>query len=298
MPRATVNGVSLYYEETGAPSGKPVVLISGLGTQLTRWSEPFTARLAQRGCRVVRLDNRDAGLSESFDAHGVPDLKAVVAARDAGQRPALAYTLDDMADDVAGLLDHLGIARAHVAGSSMGGMIAQLLAIRHPARVASLTSIMSTTGNPDLPRATPQAQDALTRPRADPVQNREAYLDDNVLAAQIIGSPAYPVPPGVLRERIAADLDRAYRVDGFARQYAAIVAAPDRRDALARLDVPTLVIHGSDDPLIRLEAGRDTAAAIPGARLLEIPGMGHDLPDGVHAAVVDAILDIASQAHH
>lgn len=294
MPRAQVNGVNVYYEETGAPSGKPIVLISGLGTQLTRWAEPFVQRLAQRGYRVVRMDNRDAGLSESFDAAGAPDLKAVASARSAGTQPALPYTLDDMADDVAALLTHLGIERAHVVGSSMGGMIAQLLAIRHPDRVLTLTSIMSTTGNPELPRATPQAQEALTRPRPDPVREREAYLDDNVLAAQIIGSPAYPVAVPVLRERIAADLDRAYRPEGFARQYAAILAAPDRRPALRTLDVPTLVIHGSDDPLVRIEAGRDTAAAVPGARLLEIPGMGHDLPEGVHAAVVDAIVGLGS----
>ncbi|WP_253207332.1 alpha/beta fold hydrolase [Verticiella alkaliphila] len=160
MPRAQVNGVNVYYEETGAPSGKPIVLISGLGTQLTRWAEPFVQRLAQRGYRVVRMDNRDAGLSESFDAAGAPDLKAVASARSAGTQPALPYTLDDMADDVAALLTHLGIERAHVVGSSMGGMIAQLLAIRHPDRVLTLTSIMSTTGNPELPRATPQAQEA------------------------------------------------------------------------------------------------------------------------------------------
>lgn len=298
MPRATVNGVTLYYEEAGAASGKPIVLISGLGTQLTRWSEPFVQRLAQRGYRVIRLDNRDAGLSESFDAAGVPDLKAVLSAKAAGQSPDVPYMLDDMADDVAALLTALDIPRAHVVGSSMGGMIAQLLAIRHPARVITLTSIMSTTGNPELPRATAQAQEALTRPRPDPAQAREAYLDDNVLAAQIIGSPAYPVSVPTLRARVAADLDRAYRPAGFVRQYAAILAAPDRRPALRTLHVPTLVIHGSDDPLVPIEAGRDTAAAVPGARLLEIPGMGHDLPDAVHAALVDAIVGLGANVSH
>lgn len=296
MPKLTVNGVGIHYEEAGRRGDRPVLLVSGVGTQLTRWSEDFTDMLAARGFHVIRMDNRDIGLSDGFDDAGIPDLKAIAAAKAAGQPMPVPYTLDDMAADAAALLDALGIDRAHVVGSSMGGMIVQLLAINHPEKVASLTSIMSTTGNPELPRATREAQSALTAQRSDPQQNRDAYLDEAVRTAQIIGSPGHPETVQAIRERAESDLDRAYRPVGFARQYAAILAAPDRRERLRALSVPAVVVHGADDPLVPVEGGRDTAASIPEAEMVEIPGMGHNIPEPLFATVIDAIERVASRA--
>ncbi len=296
MPKITLNGTGIHFEDNGAQNNKPILLISGVGTQLTRWSEKFTNQLVQRGYRVIRMDNRDIGLSDSFDSAGVPDFKAIMAAKAEGQPLPVPYTLDDMAADAAALLDHLGIERAHVVGSSMGGMIVQLLAINHPEKVASLTSIMSTTGHPDLPRATPEAQAVLTGPRVDPTQDREAYLDRSVASARVIGSPGHPEDTALIRAKAAADLDRAYRPDGFARQYAAILAAPHRREQLRALAVPALVIHGVDDPLVRIEGGRDTASSIPNAEMLEVPGMGHNIPEPLYELVIDAIERTAKRA--
>lgn len=296
MPKLMLNGTGIHYEETGRRGDRPVLLVSGVGTQLTRWSEGFTDMLAARGYHVIRMDNRDIGLSDGFDSAGVPDLKAIAAAKAGGQPMQVPYTLDEMAADAAALLDALDIDRAHVIGSSMGGMIVQLMAINHPEKVASLTSIMSTTGNPELPRATREAQSALTAQRSDPKQNRDAYLDEAVRTAQIIGSPGYPETAEVIRERAAFDLDRAYRPVGFARQYAAILAAPDRREKLRALSVPTVVIHGADDPLVPVEGGRDTAASIPGAEMVEIPGMGHNIPEPLYGMIIDAIDRVASRA--
>ncbi|GAA5234555.1 alpha/beta fold hydrolase [Verticiella sediminum] len=296
MPKAICNGVGIHYEISAPENSKPIILIGGVGTQLTRWSEPFVQTLAAHGFRVIRFDNRDIGLSDGHEDAGVPDFRAVLAAKARGEAPAVPYTLDDMADDVAALLDHLQIERAHVAGASMGGMIAQLVAIRHPQRTASLTSIMSSTGNPDLPKATDAASQALTGRRADPRVDRAAFLDEAVMRAQVIGSPAHAEDAAELRARAEEDLDRAFRPDGFARQYAAILAAPDRRPALARLSVPTLVIHGADDPLVRAEGGRDTAAHVPGARLLEIAGMGHNIPHALNRQIADAIAELAARA--
>ncbi len=296
MPKVTVNGIGIHYETTGKPENKPYLLISGVGTQLTRYSQAFTDQLADAGFYVIRMDNRDIGLSDGFETAGLPDFHAILATRAAGGTPDLPYTLDDMADDCAALIDHLGLGPAHVAGSSMGGMIAQLLALRHPDKLASMTSIMSTTGHPDLPRATPKAQAALTQKRSDPVVAREANLDESVAISALIGSPAYPEDPADMRAHAAAGLDRAYRPTGFARQYAAILAAPHRRDRLAELDMPVLVIHGSDDPLVRVEGGRDTAAAIKGAEMLEIAGMGHNIPAPLYGQIVQALARNAGRA--
>lgn len=296
MPKAMCNGINIHYEVSGASTDKPIVLISGVGTQLTRWNEAFVQALVDEGFHVIRLDNRDIGLSDGHDAAGVPDYRQVLAAKSRGEPAAVPYTLDDMADDVAALLDHLSIERAHVVGSSMGGMIAQLVAVRHPSRTASLTSIMSTSGNPDIPKATDAASQALTLRSADPRENREAFLDEAVVRAQVIGSPGYPEDAAELRARAAEDLDRSFRPEGFARQYAAILAAPDRRPALRELRLPTLVVHGADDPLVRVEGGRDTAASVPGARLLEIPGMGHNIPTALNAPIVAAITALAARS--
>jgi len=297
MPKANIRGLDIHYEVTGKPDNKPILLISGLGTQLTRYSDTFTEQLASRGFYVIRMDNRDIGLSGGYEKDGVPSFHKIIAARVVGARPRVPYTLDHMADDCAGLLDALGIDKAHIAGASMGGMIGQLLAIRHPEKVASLTSIMSTTGHPSLPRAKPSAQAVLSQQRSDPVKQREAYLDESVTAAVTIGSPGYPEDTDMLRARAAADLDRAFRPSGFARQYAAILAAPHRRNELAKLTIPALVIHGTDDPLVTVEGGRDTAANIPGCELVEIPGMGHNIPEALYATVCDAIQGVAARAY-
>ncbi|ASM74988.1 MULTISPECIES: alpha/beta fold hydrolase [Roseobacteraceae] len=296
MPKSAANGVAIHYQVDGAAESKPILLLNGVGQQMTRWTDSFAMRLTALGYRVVRMDNRDVGLSDRPADASLPDLGALIRAKAGGAALEVPYQLDDMAADAAALLADFGIEKAHVAGVSMGGMIAQLVAINHPDRVLSLTSIMSTTGNPALPRATPAAQAVLSGQRISPLSNREAYLDQSVENARILGSPAYPEDADTLRAASAFDLDRAFRPDGFLRQYAAILAAGDRRDRLAKLDLPALVIHGADDPLVPVEAGRDTAASVPGARLLEIPGMGHNIPRALEVKIAEAIDALASGA--
>ncbi len=294
MPKVQANGVEIEYEIHGPDGGEVVLLIMGLAQQLTRWPTALIDRLVGEGFRVVRFDNRDIGLSTRFDAAGAPDLPAVFAALAKGQTPDLPYQLSDMADDAAGLLDALGIARAHVAGLSMGGMIAQILAVRHPAKVLSLVSAMSTTGNPAVPPATPQVQAVLfARPQATDLDG----LTEHALKAQIaVQSPAWPVDPAIERPRLRAEIERAYYPAGVARQMAAALASGDRREALKTITAPTVVLHGADDPLVHVEGGKDTAATIPGAELRIIAGLGHDLPDAVHDAFVDAVKAAAARA--
>ena len=294
MPESKANGVTIYYEVSGNADNKPVLLLPGVGQQMTRWSGSLVDHLVTAGFRVIRMDNRDAGLAGTNAPDTYPDIAALVQAKMAGQPLDVPYHLRDMADDAAALLTDLDITAAHVVGMSMGGMIAQLLAIHHPDRVLSLTSIMSTTANPALPRAKPEAQAVLGGRRISPMDDREAYLTQSVANARILGSPAYPEPEAEIRAKSAIDVDRAYRPDGFLRQYAAIIAAENRRPLLAQLSVPALVIHGTDDPLVPVEAGRDTAASIPGARMLEIPGMGHNIPAALEATISVAIAELAS----
>jgi pimeloyl-ACP methyl ester carboxylesterase len=250
------------------------------------WDELFCESLAARGHFVVRFDNRDIGLSTHFDAYGVPDLMALMAAAATGKPIPLAYTLDDMADDAVGLIDALGFDDAHFVGASMGGMIVQTIAIRHPARVRSLVSIMSTTGNPSLPPARPELLARLAGPA--PV-GREASLEAGVEMWKLISGPGYPFDEPNVRARSALMYDRSNHPEGQARQLAAIMAHGNRAPLLASVRAPTLVIHGSDDPLVSVEGGKDTAAAIPGAELLLIPGMGHDMPAPLFPKLVDAI---------
>jgi pimeloyl-ACP methyl ester carboxylesterase len=211
-----------------------------------------------------------------------------------GDASAATYTLDDMADDVIGLLDHLELDTAHVAGASMGGMIAQTLAIRQPQRVLSVCSIMSTTGDPEVGQARPEAIAVLT---ARAPSDRDSYIEFHVNAFKAIGSPGFALDEEFLRWRAAATYDRSYYPDGFKRQLAAIIASGDRTQALAQVSVPTVVIHGADDPLITVSGGEATARAIPGAELVVIPGMGHDLPPGVWDRIIDAITANAERAH-
>src|SRR3954470_7987237 len=276
------NGVTLCYESFGEPGAPPVLLVMGLGMQMLGWDERFCRDLADRGFFVIRYDNRDAGRSTAFDSVPPPTVRELATRRI--RRPA--YKLADLALDAAGLLSALELEDAHVIGASMGGMIAQTLAARHPARVRSLTSIMSNTG------ARLSGQPAL---RAYPFvlgrapSEREAYLDHALRMWSFIGSPGFERDTDELREQLGTAFDRNYSPAGTARQLAAIVASGDRRREMRAIRAPTLVIHGEADRLVSPSGGRATAKAIPGARLMTVPGMGHDLPRGAWPQVLDAI---------
>ena len=289
MPDAQVNGITIYHEVHGPDDGKPILMITGVGTQMTRYPPAFVDKLVARGYRVIKMDNRDIGLSQKFTEHGIPDAAEAFAAKKRGEKADLPYQMSDMAADCAALLDHLGIDKAHVCGFSMGGMIAQLVAIEHPEKVLSMTSIMSSSGNAELPTGTPEARKVLTSPRPDPNEDRDAFLDSVVNTAKVIGSPAWPQPEAAIREQAEHDLERSYHPTGFARQYAAIQGTYDRREHLKKLTMPCTVIHGVQDPLVPVEAGRDTAAHIPNCTLIEIDGMGHNIPPELWDRLIDGI---------
>ncbi len=282
MHTTRVGEIDLAYETFGSPRDTPLLLVMGLATQMIGWPDEFCRMLAERGLYVIRFDNRDVGLSTHLDDAGAPDVLAVMG----GDHSRVAYRLADMAEDTAGLLDALGLDSAHVAGASMGGMIAQTLAIRHPERVRSLTSIMSTTGDPAVGAPAEAALGVLLAP---PATDRESAVQRAVDTYRVIGSPGFEFDEHGLRERAGLSFDRAYNPAGVARQLAAILAGPDRTADLARVAVPTLVVHGEQDALIDVSGGRATAAAIPGAELLVVDGMGHDLPRAVWPELVDRI---------
>jgi pimeloyl-ACP methyl ester carboxylesterase len=292
--KAQANGIEIEYETFGEPTNPAVLLIMGLGGQLTRWPLSMVEDLVARGYFVIRYDNRDIGLSTKFDGAPVPELPALIGAMMIGQKPDVPYTLNDMAADAVGLLDALDIERAHVMGASMGGMIAQLVAAEYSDRVLSLTSIMSSTGNPGLPPSKPEAMAVLTsRPTGN---DRETMIAHGVRAEKIIGSPGYPTSEETIRARVEHDFDRMHYPAGPGRQLAAVVANGDRRAAIATIKAPTMVIHGADDPLVPVEAGRDTAAMISGAQITEVPGMGHNLPEALIPTVLDAFEKVARRA--
>jgi pimeloyl-ACP methyl ester carboxylesterase len=277
----------------GPDEGEPLLLIMGLGMQLTRWPAPLYEKLVARGFRVIRFDNRDVGLSQKFT--GAPSIESVVMARMQGQSPDIPYTLDDMAADAVGVLDHLGIERAHVTGASMGGMIGQLVAADYPERVRSFTAVFTTTGNPALPPSKPEAMAVLTTRAPDPAKDIEAYLDHTMRSARTIGSPGYPFDEKIGRERSRVDVLRCYEPLGVARQLAAVIANGDRRVKLANIRAPVVVLHGDSDPLVPVEGGKDLAATVAGAELRIVPGMGHDLPPELYDTVVDAIVRAAER---
>ncbi|WP_236795531.1 alpha/beta fold hydrolase [Amycolatopsis sp. GM8] len=287
MPQARVNGLDIEYVTDGDPADPPFLLVPGLGLQLTVWDPGFVDLLRRHGFFVIRLDNRDSGRSAKLE--GRPDLSAVFS----GDVSSVAYAIDDLADDAAGLLARLGIERAHVAGMSMGGMITQALAIRYPRLVASACSIMSTTGDPGVGAPTAEAAAALLLP---PGSDREEAIARSVAISRAIGSPGYPVSDDVLRERAAAAYDRSYCPEGFSRQLAAVLTSPDRTQGLGSVRIPFLVVHGEDDPLITLSGGKATAAAVPDARLLTFPGMGHELPPQLWAEITAAMAANANSA--
>ncbi|MGH6786336.1 MAG: alpha/beta fold hydrolase [Novosphingobium sp.] len=288
MPQITANGIQIEYESHGRPEDPPLLLIMGLGGQLTLWPIELVEALVARGYHVIRFDNRDIGLSQKFGEHGIPNFRRVALMRLFGLRARIPYRLSDMAADAVGLLDALGIAKAHVVGASMGGMIAQLVAATYPERVLTLTSIMSTTGNRKMPPPQKAAMEALLG-RAPAGASLEQVMPIGLNVSKAIGSPGYPPDEQRTRERIERDFKRSFYPEGPARQIAAIVDDGDRRARLKAVTAPTLVIHGVDDPLVPVEGGRDTAANIAGAKLLEIPGMGHDLPLGLVETIADAI---------
>ena len=296
MDKVSANGVELAVECFGAPSDAAVLLVCGLGTQMIRWTDPFCAALAARGYRVIRFDNRDAGLSTHLDHVAAPDFGGLAAALMAGRAPAVPYGLADMAADAAGLLDALGIRRAHVVGRSMGGMIAQEMACAFPGRVLSLTSIMAATGNPAMPQAAPDVMQRMTARRPDPAHDEEGYVAHGLAFARRIAGRGGDFDVAAHAALLREEARRCHDPAGLARQLAAVATAGDRRGRLTAIRVPALVVHGTDDPLVPPACGRDTAASIPGAELLMVNGMGHDLPPAFHATVIEAIDGLAQRA--
>jgi pimeloyl-ACP methyl ester carboxylesterase len=281
-----VNGIEIEFVTEGDPADPALLLVMGLGGQLTAWPQGFVDGLRDHGFFVIRFDNRDCGLSTKFDV--VPDLTAAVTAWFSGESaPAPPYRVEDMADDAAALLTALGIQRAHVVGVSMGGMITQALVINHPELLLSACSIMSTTGDWSTGVPTAEALTALLRPVAE---DRGEAIEASLAGSLAIGSPRYPTDEAVLRARAAAAYDRSYCPEGTARQIVAILASPDRTVELQGVRVPFLVVHGEDDPLLPVGGGQATAAAVPGSKLLTIPGMGHDLPEALWGTITDAIV--------
>ena len=289
MPRAHGNGVEIEYGTVGDAAGRPLLLVQGLGAQLISVEDGLCQELASRGFLVIRYDNRDAGLSTWFDHARPVDLAAIWG----GDHASLAYTLEEMADDAVAVLDAAGVASAHVAGISLGGMIAQLLATRWPDRVRSLASIMSTTGDRAVGQPTGEAASIMVGPMPG---DREGFIEQAVANSRAIGSgTAYPFDEWAVRHGAARGYDRAYHPKGTGRQLAAILAAGDRTGALGRIRVPTLVVHGDEDQVIGISGGEATAAAIPGARLLTVPGLGHELPPGFWPILADALVELADR---
>jgi pimeloyl-ACP methyl ester carboxylesterase len=281
---APVNGIEIAYETFGERDGTPLLLIMGLGTQMLGWPDEFCEQLAERGLFVVRFDNRDIGLSTHMSDAPDPDVMALLS----GDTSSAVYRLEDMADDAAGLIGHLGLDSAHVVGVSMGGMIGQTLAINHPERVRSLVSIMSTTGDPSVGAPEQEALTALMRPVA---QSKEEAIEGTVHVFRTIGSPGFEFDEEMLRERASLSYDRSYDPPGFNRQLAAIFASGDRTDRLREVRAPTTVIHGDSDPLVGVSGGHATAAAIPGCEVEIVAGMGHDLPRELWPRFLDRIVE-------
>lgn len=293
MTRIKSNGIELDYDSFGDAHDEAVLLVSGLGAQRIRWTDAFCMEFAAKGFRVVRFDNRDAGLSTHLSDQPVPDFAALAAAAAAGKRPDVPYTLHDMAADAIGLLDALAIERAHIVGRSMGGMIAQLMASSYPDRVRSLTSIMSSSGNPASPQAAPDVMALMMKPAPRPFDDEEGFLAHSVAFARRIAGSGHAFDEEGHRRIVGEEVRRAYDPAGFARQIAAIAATGDLRARNATICIPTLVIHGAEDALIPPVCGEDTAASIAGAHFKSVEGMGHDLPLPLYTEVIDAIVDLA-----
>ncbi len=281
MPQVQSNGLTLEYDDHGKAGDPPVLLIMGFTGQLIMWPQSFVDGLVAKGFRVIRFDNRDIGLSTHLNDKGMPDVGAAMMAALSGQvNKSAPYVLDDMAADAVGLLDALGIKSAHIVGASMGGMIAQIVAAKHGGHARSMTSIMSTTGRPGLPQAAPEVQAALITPPAD--NGREGRIAHFKKMFTTIGSPGFRATEPELDALAAAVVDRApYDPAGIARQLVAIMSSEPRHELLKAVTCPALVLHGEDDPLVKIEGGKDTAASIPGATFVGVPGMGHDFTEAL-----------------
>ena len=290
MTQITANGIEIEYDEFGASDAPAILLIMGLGTQMTAWSVPFCERLAGHGFRVIRFDNRDVGLSSKFHDQRAPSMARFMFTKLLGLSLKVPYTLDDMADDAVGLLDALQIDEAHIVGASMGGMIAQLIVGRFPDRCYSLTSIMSTSGDPSLPQASAEVRRMLLAPRPGASQH-EAVVQRIMHSYRTIGSPGFQRSDEDLRQLVEDSIKRSYYPQGFMRHVAAIAANGSRVDLLNRILTPTLVIHGKDDPLVPVECGVHTAEQIKNSRLELIDGMGHDLPPKLTDRLADLVGD-------
>lgn len=275
--------------------GRPLVLICGLGSQMIRWSAEFRRALVDQGFQLIRFDNRDTGLSRNYADGPVPDLKAVFRLLRSGGVPDLPYRLPDLAHDVVLLLDHLGIARADVLGVSMGGFIAQHLAAGYPDRVDTLTLVMTSTGNPDLPPPSAEAQGFMAKKGSDTAGGSGDLIEQAVANALVICSPAYPPDPDRLRARVTAEIERAHLPSGYVRQRAAILTDGDRSAMVSRITAPTLIVHGTADPLIPHAAGEELAALITGAELWLVEGMGHEIPDALTHDIAEAVGRLAAR---
>ena len=274
MSRAKTNGIELEFETFGNPSGQPILLIMGLASQMVAWPDMFCRKLADKGHYVIRFDNRDIGLSSQMDNLQVPNIFDIISKIQNHETAAPPYTFSDMAKDAVGLLDAIGVEKAHICGLSMGGMIAQVLALEHPERVLSLISMASTTNEPDLPRATQEVMNVIFSP---PPAGRDAYIQHATHMFEVFAGGSERFDMGLQSEICARSFDRGINLSGFIRQFAAILTAKGRRQALKSLAIPALVVHGLQDPLVPFEHGKDTADAIPGAAFLAVDGLGHGL---------------------
>jgi pimeloyl-ACP methyl ester carboxylesterase len=290
MPQIDANGIKLEYEVSGDHNAPPVLLIMGLGAQLTRWPEPFYRTISDAGYRVIRYDHRDAGLSTRFDQTGAPRLVGAAVRAALGMPIDAPYTLGDLTADAVGLLDALGLERAHIVGASMGGMVGQLLAAHHGARARTLVSIMSTSGSRRLPQPNWRLRLALIR-RPNTRGDRERVIESTVAVLKQISSPGFPPDDALLREQVARDVDRGYHPRGVGRQLLAILASGSRTSILGQITAPTLILHGADDPLIPVAAARDLQQRIPNSRMEILAGMGHDLPRALIPTLTSRIIE-------
>jgi len=290
MPSYPVGGVQIEVESRGREDAPAFLLIRGLSTQLIHWPESFLEAFVAAGFRVVVFDNRDCGLSDKFEAYGAPEIADLLSGK--ADPP---YRVADMALDAVGVLDALGIERAHAAGISLGGMVAQHLAASHGDRFLSVTSIMSSSGAPGLPAAKPEAMEALTSRPSDPT-DREVVIQHGMRTQRIIASPDYPPTDAELRSYFERGYDRCYCPDGSARQMAAVLADGSRVERLRTVDLPFLVVHGTEDPLIPIACGEDTARHVPGARFESVAGMGHDVTEANAALLSTLLIEHARKA--
>lgn len=294
MARVKANGIEIEYETAGSKGDPALLLVMGLGAQLTIWPDSLCEGLAKRGFYVIRFDNRDIGLSTKFEAAGVPNIMEAVQKVMSGQKVEAPYYLNDMAADAIGLLDALGIDKAHMVGASMGGMIVQIVAALYPQRTRSMVSIYSTSGRPGLPIGKPEALAMLSAQPEGPA--REQLVQHGMKLRKTIGSPGYPTPDAELRAFVEKNVDRSWYPQGAARQYLSVIASGDRVELLKTIKVPTLVLHGEEDPLLPVACGRDVAGLVPGARIETFPGWGHDFPAGMIPTVIDRVTSFCKAA--